>query len=274
MNPDLADALRYTSSMSSTTASKTSTHGERLATSGDCEATLLEYSTAYSTSMSVTLTSDDEQAIRKLGRLVAASRPHLSTLQEMAEGYVRVKADLRDPARRAQQTTSDETGSTPPSTAVATVSKYPPHGPLYRRATAQQIVMKIMELGYLTGHDVARERAEMMAAAMAEAEWTAEEIDMVVQTIFNDADLTAIIGYERTIGPRVFAAARQHPKVAEGRLFTDEESAAWSKEHAEEPMPGRPEWMQYWSKHFEAVRVDGLDERRWRFWMNQKRTDP
>lgn len=118
---------------------------------------------------------------------------------------------------------------------------------------------------------VAPDRAGLMAQTMAKAEWTVEEIALVNDVIYNNAELAQIIGFERTIGPQVFGKAREHPLLAECRLFTDRESEEWSKKHGEKAEFGRVAWMQYRGDHFEAVRVENEDERFWRFFRNVKR---
>lgn len=93
----------------------------------------------------------------------------------------------------------------------------------------------------------------MMAARMVQAGWTAGEIERAEMAISSDADLLEIVGYERTVGPRVFAEARRTPAVKAGRLWDHAEALAYAQS-----LGGA--WAKYLADHFRAVRV-GEDAR-------------
>ena len=104
----------------------------------------------------------------------------------------------------------------------------------------------IVQLGFLTGHEVNPQRAALMAQHMADHKWTIAELDYAIALITSDAELMKQISYERTVGLGVFAMARERIEVMCGKLHTHSEALKIAKEL------GRP-----FGPGFKPVRVEG-----------------
>lgn len=92
----------------------------------------------------------------------------------------------------------------------------------------------------------------MVAKVLESAEWTAQEIELAEHAILTNRDLLKQVSYERTIGPGVFAEARDTDDVRRGRLHTYDEAGEYAKTK-QEPV----------SRCFEVVRIKGKPKETW-----------
>lgn len=121
-------------------------------------------------------------------------------------------------------------------------------------ASKLDMVGAINKLGLASGHVVSKDRAMLLAEMILKgARWTRAELDFAEALIVSDRELTRQISYERTVGPGVFAAAKERPEVMRGRLHTAAEARAFA-EGRDRPV----------GDLFEVVVLDDTNEKRWR----------
>ena len=87
-----------------------------------------------------------------------------------------------------------------------------------------------MRIGRDSGHIVEKHRAKSLSKRFAANEWTRAELRLAENLILTDPKLTKQISYERTVGPGVFAIAKDRPEVRAGRLHTRRAAAAFCRE--------------------------------------------
>ncbi|GAB5520675.1 MAG: hypothetical protein RhofKO_29260 [Rhodothermales bacterium] len=110
-------------------------------------------------------------------------------------------------------------------------------------------------IGFVTGHDIHAERVPHLVNAITQTHWTVAEVELAQALITTDVDLLRIVGYERTVGPRVFAEAKQRIEVARGRLMRYPEARAFARKAWPKKDVG-----QVISTQFDVVRVESQTE--------------
>lgn len=121
-------------------------------------------------------------------------------------------------------------------------------------ASATDFIEAILKLGYLTGHEVAKDRAVAMAAEISKTgKWTKAELEIATALIITDNDLARRISYERTVAVGVFAAAKERDEVMAGRLHGYQTALDYAQDK-NTPM----------TEMFEVVVLDDTNEKRWR----------
>jgi len=162
-------------------------------------------------------------------------------------------------ASSAQRSTSNERGTAEPrpsgssASQLVTTETISADSPLRRPATVDELEGMILKLGLTTGHVVERHRAALIADALLHAGWTSAEVEAAYRTIVGSAKLMKEISFERTIGPGVFAQAREAPSVRRCRLFEHDEALRMAGEA-----------KQALGQMFEAVRAAEDNRVLWR----------
>lgn len=116
--------------------------------------------------------------------------------------------------------TSSEADTRPPSSPPSRMNRLPASSPLVRLVSQQEVAEALTQLGFRFGHVLNAERTMAMCSTLQEIGWTAGEIREAVPAISSDPELARQVGFERTIGPAVFAMAKEHHRVKRGRLHT------------------------------------------------------
>ena len=106
----------------------------------------------------------------------------------------------------------------------------PPDSPLVLKAEKAGIIPVLLRIGQTTGHKVSRDRLELIAGVLMKAGWTLQELEYAEHAILTDRQLLKQISFERTIGPGVFAEARETPEVRRGRLHGYQEAREYASE--------------------------------------------
>lgn len=167
----------------------------------------------------------------------------------LRRGEAPAEADAPSETESSPTTSTSSGAGTPkpkPPSSVAQVRVLGADDPMVAAAAVPDILPIIIRIGQTTGHVVDRDRQRLVAEALARADWTLAELQYAEAAILTDAELAKQVSYERTIGPGVFALARDKPAVRRGRLFTYREAMAYAQEH------GLPI-----GEAFEVVRVQG-----------------
>jgi hypothetical protein len=123
---------------------------------------------------------------------------------------------------------SRDTASRKRSGLPALSTMIPPDSPLRTAATKSEIMAVVLRIGLATGHTVSKDRQMMLVDLVEKAGWTTQEIEYAETAILTDKGLLKNISFERTIGPGVFAEARETAAVVRGRLLTKDEAAEYT----------------------------------------------
>ena len=225
--------------------SPTSQHGPPRSNTGAAADTLRGWCRQLSNDTTTKLSDNDWAMLAVLERMIPQSRAE-QTAREYLEEKRRVRSGLG--SLEPTNTSDGVAGPKPTSNALQKVTVLGESSTLIRRASETEAARVIVRLGFLTGHEVSAERAQMLATTLVKAGWTSAEIDYADASIPANKELLQTISYERTIGPRVFAEAKETPEVMQGRLWGRDEALKYAQ-----GLGGA--WSKYFSDHFEAVRV-------------------
>lgn len=127
--------------------------------------------------------------------------------------------------------------------------------PLKRPADLSEILPVILRISLATGHTMSKDRQQVLARVLMDAKWTAQEIEYAEHAILTSRDLLKEISFERTIGPGVFASARETPEVRRGRLHARQEAVAYARSLISEQESRRGIEPKPVSELFEVARL-------------------
>jgi hypothetical protein len=108
-------------------------------------------------------------------------------------------------------------------------------------------------LSFAFGHEINGDRLNALYTVLRAGEWTIAEMELASALIPTVDELCKRVSYDRTIGPGLFAMARDRAEVMRGRLH-DQDTALRLTRAANVPL----------SDGFEAVYVEGDDTPCWR----------
>ena len=117
----------------------------------------------------------------------------------------------------------------------------------------------MIRLGFLFGHVIKADRAHHLSSVLQRARWTLTELEKAETLIPTDTELARQIGFERTVGPIVFAMARERKEVMKGRLLDSHEARKYCTKR----------YLRL-KTVFKPVHVDGVttpDGRHQPFWL-------
>lgn len=194
------------------------------------------------------------QTLTKEAHWIADHFRHLSLpirekcIKAFREGAEEVR-NRTVPALTASTSISGGPDGTNQTYALSRLETLPIHSGLVKLIEPGNAGQAIIQLGFITGHEVHPQRAAAMTQHMVLHRWTIAELDYAIALITSDAELMKQISYERTIGLGVFAMARERLEVKAGKLHTHKEALQVAKNLGQPFGPG-----------FKPVKVEGEDE--------------
>lgn len=118
----------------------------------------------------------------------------------------------------ASENTSSDADTTERSLPPSRMNRLPDSSPLARSVSLAETAAALAQLGFRFGHSLGEERVTAMHSVLTDAGWTSGELAEAIGAISTDPELARQIGFDRTIGPAVFALAKSHARVMRGRL--------------------------------------------------------
>ena len=201
---------------------------------------------------------------KQIGELVKADELFLELEKTKPELAAKCREAFRigyEESLRRSGTGSSQTSSTPSpaDTTSRTFAGLPvpatlldTDSPLVTEVTQADCLPVLMRLGQTTGHKIEVDRQRRLAEVLVRAGWTVQELEFAEHAILSNRTLLKQISYERTIGPGVFAEARETDEVRRGRLHTWDEARRYASER-QQPV----------GELFEVVRIQGRTEETW-----------